>query len=198
VRWASGTVLWGGTGTDGQHAYFQLLHQGTRPVPVDFIACCAPRSKSPWGAPHAAPGVNDDDTHAVMLSNCFAQSALLMRGVTSAETEQALLDKGMAAREAARLAPHQALPGNRPSNTLLLPSLTPRSLGALLALYEHRTFVQSAIWDINAFDQWGVEHGKRLADGLLPEFTATAPGTAHDASTNGLINYAKTHNRRKS
>ena len=216
LRWASGTVLWGGTGTDGQHAYFQLLHQGTRPVPVDFIACCAPRaakqvllggavqqvpsgeSKSPWGAPHAASGVNDDDTHAVMLSNCFAQSALLMRGVSAAETEQALLAKGMAPREAARLAPHQALPGDRPSNTLLLPSLTPRSLGALLALYEHRTFVQSAIWDINAFDQWGVEHGKRLADGLLPEFTATAPGTAHDASTNGLINYAKTHNRRKS
>lgn len=189
LRWATGAVLWGGTGTDGQHAYFQLLHQGTRPVPVDFIACCEP---------HQGNGEAEDATHAVMLANCFAQSALLMRGVPADETEQALLSGGMAPREAARLAPHQALPGNRPSNTLLLPSLTPRSLGALLALYEHRTFVQSAIWDINAFDQWGVEHGKRLADGLLPEFTATAPGTAHDASTNGLINYVKTHNRRKS
>jgi len=189
LRCESGAVLWGGTGTDGQHAYFQLLHQGTRPVPVDFIACCTPR---------AGPGGNDDETHAVMLANCFAQSALLMRGVTAAETEQALLAKGMAAREAARLAPHQALPGDRPSNTLLLPSLTPRSLGTLLALYEHRTFVQSVIWDINAFDQWGVEHGKRLADSLLPEFTATTRGTAHDASTNGLISFSKTHNRRKS
>ena len=185
LRWDTGTILWGGIGTEGQHAYFQLLHQGTRPVPVDFIACCAPRT-------------GDDATHAVMLSNCFAQSALLMRGVTAAETEQELLARGADAREAARLAPHQALPGNRPSNTLLLPSLTPRSLGTLLALYEHRTFVQSAVWDINAFDQWGVEHGKRLANTLLPEFAAATPATAHDASTNGLVNYSRSHNRRES
>ncbi|MGV3629101.1 MAG: glucose-6-phosphate isomerase [Betaproteobacteria bacterium] len=199
LRQDTGPVLWGSAGTEGQHAYFQLLHQGTRPVPVDFITSCAPRaakqvllggSKSPWGAPRAGGG-DADNTHAVMLSNCFAQSALLMCGVSAAETEQALLQQGHSAREAARLAPHQALPGNRPSNTLLLPVLDARSLGALLALYEHRTFVQSAIWDINAFDQWGVEHGKRLAGGLLPEFTATAPATAHDASTDGLIAFVK-------
>ena len=180
LRHDSGAVLWGGAGTEGQHAYFQMLHQGTRPVPVDFIACRKPRAGT------------DDDTHTVMLANCLAQSALLMQGVTAAETEQALLRQGVPAREAVRLAPHQALPGNRPSSTLLLDALTPHSLGALLALYEHRTFVQSAIWDINAFDQWGVEHGKRLADSLLPEFSSAAPATAHDASTNGLVNYVKT------
>ncbi len=179
LRQDTGTVLWGGAGTVGQHTYFQLLHQGTRQVPVDFITSCSPRT--------------DDakQTHAVMLANCFAQSALLMSGVSAAETEQALLASGSSAREAARLAPHQALPGNRPSNTLLLPALNPRSLGALLALYEHRSFVQSAIWDINAFDQWGVEHGKHLAGGLLPEFTAGTPATTHDASTDGLVNYVK-------
>jgi len=184
LRWDTGSILWGSSGTEGQHAYFQLLHQGTPPVPVDFVVCSAPRD-------------GDDATHAIMLANCFAQSALLMRGVTAAETEQALLDGGATPREAARLAPHQALPGNRPSNTLLLPALTPHSLGALLALYEHRTFVQSAIWDINAFDQWGVEHGKRLAQSLLPEFTADTPATARDSSTNGLVNQSKLHNRRK-
>lgn len=186
LRQDSGPVLWGSAGTEGQHAYFQLLHQGTRPVPVDFITSCQPRA------------ADSENTHAVMLSNCFAQSALLMCGVTAKETEQALLQQGHSAREAARLAPHQALPGNRPSNTLLLPVLDARNLGALLALYEHRTFVQSAIWDINAFDQWGVEHGKRLAGGLLPELTSTAPSASHDASTDGLVNYSKLHNRRKS
>ncbi len=129
-----------------------------------------------------------------MLSNCFAQSALLMQGVSAAEVERELLARGISARDASRLAPHQALPGNRPSNTLLLPTLTARSLGALLALYEHRTFVQSVIWDINAFDQWGVEHGKTLAGSLLPEFTTTTPAAARDASTNGLVNYVKNKN----
>ncbi len=195
LRQDTGPVLWGSAGTEGQHAYFQLLHQGTRPVPVDFITSCQPRAAQQVLLGGAA---DVENTHAVMLSNCFAQSALLMRGVTAAETEQALLQQGNTAREAARLAPHQALPGNRPSNTLLLPVLNPRSLGALLALYEHRCFVQSAIWDINAFDQWGVEHGKHLAGGLLPEFTAAAPSATHDTSTNGLVNYSKQHNRRKS
>jgi len=188
-RQGTGVVVWGSTGPECQHSFFQLLHQGTQEVPVDFIACC-----------RQGTGNNDsaDNTAEVMLANCFAQSALLMSGVTEAETGQALLASGSSAREAARLAPHQALPGNRPSNTLLLPALDPRSLGALLALYEHRTFVQSAIWDINAFDQWGVEHGKRLAGGLLPELTAAAPSANHDSSTDGLVNYSKLHNRRKS
>jgi glucose-6-phosphate isomerase len=188
LRQDSGPVLWGSAGTEGQHAYFQLLHQGTRPVPVDFITSCRPRSD----------GSDAKQIHEVMLSNCFAQSALLMCGVSAAEMEQTLLQQGHSAREAARLAAHQALPGNRPSNTLLLPVLDARSLGALLALYEHRTFVQSTIWDINAFDQWGVEHGKRLAGGLLPEFNAAVSSASHDSSTDGLINYSKQHNRRKS
>lgn len=179
LRHDTGAVLWGGSGIEAQHACFQLLHQGTRAVPVDFIACCA-------------PSADDDGTHAMMLANCFAQSALLMRGVTTAEAEQALLAGGTAARDAARLAPHQALPGNRPSTTLLLPALTPHSLGALLALYEHRTFALAALWDINAFDQYGVEHGKKLAGSLLPEFSSAAAATAHDASTNGLVNHVKT------
>ncbi len=203
LRTDSGAVVWGGGGTEGQHAYFQLLHQGTRPVPVDFITACSPQSKSSWGAPRSkssrgAPRSEaaDANTQAVMLSNCFAQSALLMHGASAAEMEQRLLKQGLSAREAARLAPQQALPGNRPSNTLLLPALNPRSLGALLALYEHRTFVQSAIWDINAFDQWGVEHGKRLANSLLPEFTSPAPSANHDASTNGLVNYVKIQNKK--
>jgi glucose-6-phosphate isomerase len=194
LRHDSGAALWGGAGTEGQHAYFQMLHQGTRPVPVDFIACCSPRSKSSWGAPRSDA---DAGTHALMLANCFAQSALLMQGVTAAETAAALRAGGAGEREAARLSPHQALPGNRPSNMLLLDALTPRSLGALLALYEHRTYVQSALWDINAFDQWGVEHGKTLADSLLPEFSSPASATKHDASTNGLVNYVKKMNTEK-
>jgi len=186
-RQRTGVVVWGSTGPECQHSFFQLLHQGTQAVPVDFIACCRQGS-----------GNNDsaDNTADVMLANCFAQSALLMSGVTEAETLQALLASGSSAREAARLAPHQALPGNRPSNTLLLPALDPRSLGALLALYEHRTFVQSAIWGINAFDQWGVEHGKRLAGSLLPEFTTSAPSATHDASTDGLVNYVKMQDKK--
>ncbi len=179
----TGVALWGNTGPECQHSFFQLLHQGTQAIPVDFIACCAPRDQGSRDA---------DAIQPVMLANCFAQSALLMSGVSATETEQSLLQKGNSARESARLAPHQALPGNRPSNTLLLSALNPRSLGALLALYEHRTFVQSTIWGINAFDQWGVEHGKRLAGSLLPEFTAAAPATTHDASTDGLVNYVKT------
>ena len=210
LRRDTAPVVWGGIGSEGQHAYFQMLHQGTQPVPVDFIACCTPRSKSPWGTPRSksswgtprsksslgTPCAGNAETQTVMLANCFAQSALLMRGVSAQETEQQLLAQGMTVREAARLAPHQALPGNRPSNTLLLPQLTPRSLGALLALYEHRTYVQSIIWDINAFDQWGVEHGKRLADRLLPEFAAATAAGTHDASTAGLIHFTQSHQRR--
>jgi glucose-6-phosphate isomerase len=167
LRYRTGVVVWGSNGPECQHSFFQLLHQGSIPVPVDFIACRV---------------ADDSDTNAFMLANCFAQSALLMSGAPAADAARA------------RLAPHQALPGNRPSNTLLLPALTPKALGALLALYEHRTFVQSVIWDINAFDQWGVEHGKRLADTLLPEFSSAGPATAHDASTNGLVNYTRTKN----
>lgn len=184
LRHHSGSIVWGSTGPECQHSFFQLLHQGTQAVPVDFIAC------------RNSGGDAGDNTNEVMLANCFAQSALLMSGVSPAETGDMLLGAGHSMREAARLAPHQASPGNRPSNTLLLPAPDPRSLGALLALYEHRTFVQAALWDINPFDQWGVEHGKRLAGSLLPEFTSSAAASNHDASTDGLINYYKRHNGR--
>lgn len=179
VRTQSGALLWGGYALEDEHACFQWLHQGSAIVPVDFIACCNP---SP----------NEGNTaHELQLARCLAQSALLANGVTTDETRLALLDAGKSRREAARLAPHQALPGNRPSNTLLLPALEPFSLGALIALYEHRTHVQSVIWDINAFDQWGVEHGKTLSGGLLPEFASASAAATHDPSTNGLVNYIK-------
>jgi glucose-6-phosphate isomerase len=185
LRTGSGTVVWGGLGINAQHAYMQSLHQGTQLVPVDFIAACLPRYDG------------DTDTQAIILANCFAQSALLMQGVSADDIKQQLTAGGMDAKEAARLAPHQALPGNRPSNTLLLRSLTPHSLGALLALYEHRTFVKAAILDINAFDQYGVEHGKKLAGSLLPELDGKPPATAHDASTSALIRHALKNNGRK-
>lgn len=179
LRTDSGAILWGSAGVEAQHAYFQMLHQGTHPVPVDFVACCTPRA-------------GDAATHATILSNCFAQSALLMRGMTAAEIEPQLIAQGLDARTATRLAAHQALPGNRPSNTLLLPTLDPRHLGALLALYEHRTYAQAVLWDINAFDQWGVEHGKRLAGSLRPAFDTTDAATApQDASTNGLVAHVR-------
>lgn len=187
LRHPTGVVLWGDAGPQCQHSFFQLLHQGTQAVPVDFIACCAPNGDD---------GGDARALQAMLLANCFAQSALLMSGAPAADVERVLLGKNLGAREAARLVPHQILPGNRPSNTVLLPALTPHSLGTLLALYEHRTFVQSAIWGINAFDQWGVEHGKRLAGSLLPEFGDTAPTGAYDPSTNGLINHSKRHHRR--
>jgi glucose-6-phosphate isomerase len=183
LRTGSSAIVWGGLGIDAQHAYMQALHQGTQLVPVDFIAASASR-------------LGDGDTHALTLANCFAQSALLMRGVTAAEAAQTLLADPATAGDAARLAPHQTLPGNRPSNTLLLPMLTPHSLGALLALYEHRTYAQAALWDINAFDQYGVEHGKRLASTLLPGLSGSGKTTATDASTDGLIQHSLAHNRR--
>ena len=182
LRTGSSTVVWGGLGMDAQHAYMQALHQGTQPVPVDYIASCSPR-------------LGDADTHAVMLANCFAQSALLMSGMSPQELEQQLIAKGVGVREAARLATHQALPGNRPSNTLLMDMLTPRRLGALLALYEHRTFVQSALLDINAFDQYGVEHGKKLAGSLLLELTGQPSAAPRDPSTAGLIRHSLKHKR---
>ncbi len=166
LRHASGAALWGGQGTEAQHACFQWLHQGTHDMPVEFVACAA-----------AAAAAGDEGSHAMRLANCFAQSSLLMRGVRPEETGAP-----------GALAAHQSLPGNRPSTTLLLPRLDATSLGALLALYEHRTALAAALLDINAFDQYGVEHGKRLAGSLLPALSGE-PVTMPDASTAGLIGY---------
>jgi len=154
-----------------------MLHQGTQLVPADFIACRRPH--------HALP-----DHHAMLLANCCAQTEALMRGKTEAEV-RAELEGQIAPDEVARLAPHKVFPGNRPSSTLLIDALTPRALGALIALYEHKVYAQSVIWGINAFDQWGVELGKRLADRILPELTGDSPAQDHDSSTRGLIEHIR-------
>jgi glucose-6-phosphate isomerase len=171
-------VVWGQPGTNGQHAFYQMLHQGTQVVPADFIACCKPHHRLP-------------EHHRIMLANCYAQSEALMRGKTADEVREELESQGLPAAEIERLLPHKVFPGNRPSSTLVLDALTPGALGALIALYEHKVFAQSVIWDVNAFDQWGVELGKRLADRILPELASGAPVTSHDSSTNGLINHTK-------
>ncbi len=181
----SAPVIWGSAGSNGQHAYFQLLHQGTDLIPVDFIAVLKPA--------HAYL-----DQHQALLANCFAQSEALMRGKSGAEVKKELQEKNLSAEKIQAQLPHRVFPGNKPSNTILLDKLTPYSLGALLALYEHKVFVQGAIWDINSFDQWGVELGKVLAGRILPELDMLASNSTpvtdhhHDSSTAGLIARART------
>ncbi|MCK9386825.1 MAG: glucose-6-phosphate isomerase [Sulfuritalea sp.] len=172
---ATAPILWGEAGTNGQHAFYQLIHQGGRLVPCEFIVCRQPD--------FALPG-----HHEKLLANCFAQSEALMRGRTLAETTAELVASGMSADQVALLAPYRSFPGNQPSTTLLLPRLDPFTLGALLALYEHKVFVESIIWNINPFDQWGVEYGKQLAGRLLPIIEGKAPTDRLDSSTAGLIN----------
>ena len=167
-------ILWGEPGTNGQHAFYQLIHQGGRLVPCEFIVCQQPD--------FALPG-----HHEKLLANCFAQGEALMRGKTLAETTAELLAGGMPAEKAATLAPYRSFAGNQPSTTLLLPRLDPHTLGALLALYEHKVFVESIIWNINPFDQWGVEYGKQLANRLLPIIEGKAAASGLDSSTAGLI-----------
>ncbi len=183
VTYATGPVVWGEPGTNGQHAFFQLLHQGTRLVPCDFLA--AVESHNPIG-----------DHHRILLANFFAQTEALMRGKTEAEVRSDLAASGLMEEEIEALLPHRVFPGNRPSNSILYQKLTPATLGSLIAMYEHKIFVQSIIWDINAFDQWGVELGKQLAGRILPELEADGVVDTHDASTNGLINDYKSRRRR--
>jgi glucose-6-phosphate isomerase len=166
-------VVWGEPGTNGQHAYFQMLHQGTDVVPVEFIAVRTPSHG------HA-------DLHTKLLANCLAQSQALMVGKTSAEAAHEKAPTASATLDREVLAKHRSFPGNRPSTTLLLQALNPRSLGALIALYEHRVFTSGAIWGINSFDQWGVELGKALCNQLLPRFTS-GDVTGLDSSTAGLL-----------
>ena len=171
---AAAPILWGEAGTNGQHAFYQLIHQGGRLVPCEFIVCKRPDFELPGH-------------HEKLLANCFAQSEALMRGKTLAETTAELAASGMAPAQVALLAPYRSFPGNQPSTTLLLPRLDPFTLGALVALYEHKVFVASVIWDINPFDQWGVEYGKQLANRLLPVILGTARGEQLDSSTAGLV-----------
>jgi glucose-6-phosphate isomerase len=176
VDCATGPVLWGEPGTNGQHAFYQLIHQGTRLIPADFIAPL--ESHYPIG-----------EHHRILLANCLAQSEALMRGKTADEVRAELAGQGLAGDELARAVPQRVFPGNRPSNTLLFRKLTPRTLGMLIALYEHKIFVQGMIWGINSFDQWGVELGKQLARAILPELEYDAPVGDHDVSTRGLIDF---------
>ncbi len=178
VDCATGPVVWGGSGNNGQHAFYQLLHQGTRRFAVDFLAPV--RSADPLG-----------DHHAILLANCLAQSEALMQGKTEAEARAELEGEGLSGESLEALLPHMIFPGNRVSTTLLYRELNPRTLGLLLALYEHKVFVQGTIWHINSFDQWGVELGKQLARTILPELQGRHPVGSHDASTAALIKHCR-------
>ena len=178
VDYTTGPVIWGQPGTNGQHAFYQLIHQGTKLIPCDFLA--AAQNHNPLGR-----------HHPVLLSNFLAQTEALMKGRTREEARAELVAAGYQGEELERLIPAKTFTGNRPTNSFLYKKLTPRTLGALIALYEHKIFTQGLLWDINSFDQMGVELGKQLAKALLPELAGDDPVTGHDSSTNGLINYYK-------
>jgi glucose-6-phosphate isomerase len=178
VTYQTGPVIWGEPGTNGQHAFYQLIHQGTRLIPCDFIAPAI--SHNPVG-----------DHHAKLLSNFFAQTEALMKGKSAEEVERELAAAGMDADAIRFHTPYRTFEGNRPTNSILFRQLTPRTLGSLIAMYEHKIFVQGIVWNIFSFDQWGVELGKVLARKILPELETKEEITSHDASTNGLINYFK-------
>ncbi|MGE8361088.1 glucose-6-phosphate isomerase [Pseudomonas sp.] len=182
VPCATGPVIWGGVGCNGQHAYHQLLHQGTQFIPADFIVPVV--SYNPVA-----------DHHQWLYANCLSQSQALMLGKTLDEAQSELRSKGVPESEVQRLAPHKVIPGNRPSNTLVLERISPRRLGALVALYEHKVFVQSAIWGINAFDQWGVELGKELGKGVYQRLIGDNEQPAEDASTQGLVDFFRGRHR---
>ncbi|NTU54040.1 MAG: glucose-6-phosphate isomerase [Chlorobiaceae bacterium] len=173
--YATGPVIWGEPGTNAQHAFFQLLHQGPAIIPVDFIIPL--KTRNPAG-----------EQHDMLVANCFAQSEALMRGKSEAEARLELEAAGYSGDDLQKLLPHKVFPGNRPTNTIVLDELDPFTLGSLIALYEQKVFVQGVVWNINSFDQWGVELGKQLAKAILPEFGSVTPADSHDASTNALIN----------
>ncbi len=175
VRHSTGTVVWGEPGTNGQHAFFQLIHQGTSLIPCDFLAPAL--SPYPIG-----------DHHAALLSNFFAQTEALMNGLGPDEVRKELARQGLPVDQIEKQLPFRVFGGNRPSNSILYRKLSPRTLGALLALYEHKVFVQGVLWNIYSFDQWGVELGKTLAGRILQELRGDTPANTHDSSTNGLIN----------
>jgi len=174
----TGPIIFGEPGTNGQHAFYQLIHQSTRLVPADFIAPV--KTQNPLG-----------DHHAILLANFFAQTEALMRGKTLEEVDAELAKSGASPERIAELREHKRFSGNRPTTSILVDELDPRTLGRLIALYENKIFVQGTIWDVNSFDQWGVELGKQLANAILPELPDDAPVTGHDPSTNGLINHMK-------
>ena len=178
VTYTTGPIIWGEPGTNGQHAFYQLIHQGTHLIPCDFIAPAI--SHNPLG-----------DHHLKLLSNFFAQTEALMKGKSLEVVKEEMNRAGKSVEEIDQIAPHRVFEGNRPTNSILVKQITPHALGMLIAMYEHKIFVQGAIWNIFSFDQWGVELGKVLANGILPELKDQAEVTTHDGSTNGLINAYK-------
>jgi glucose-6-phosphate isomerase len=180
VDYQTGPVIWGEPGTNGQHAFYQLLHQGTGFIPCDFIAAAKPKH-------------HISDHHEKLMSNFFAQTEALMNGKSAETAENELIKTGLAPEEIKKLVPFKVFEGNKPSNSILIDELTPFNLGRLIALYEHKIFVQGIIWNIYSFDQWGVELGKQLANNILPELKSDASLSHHDASTAGLISFYKKH-----
>ncbi|KAH3744866.1 glucose-6-phosphate isomerase [Pelomyxa schiedti] len=180
VNYSTGPIIWGEPGTNGQHAFYQLIHQGTKMIPCDFMAPMT--SQNPIG-----------NHHTILLANVFAQTEALMKGKTATEARAELERAGMRGAKLEAILPHKVFAGNKPSNTILFPKLNPRVLGALIAMYEHKIFVQGIIWDVNSYDQWGVELGKQLAKTIEAELGGPGEVRAHDSSTNGLINYFKTY-----
>jgi len=178
VDYSTGPIIWGKAGTNGQHAFYQLIHQGTKLIPTDFLA--AVDTNNPIG-----------QHHTMLLANFFAQAEALMLGKSKDEVRTELEAEGLTGDALEALLPHQVFPGNRPSNSILFQKLLPETLGVLIAMYEHKIYVQSVVWNLNAFDQWGVELGKQLARKILPELLLDEKITSHDSSTNGLINEYK-------
>jgi glucose-6-phosphate isomerase len=178
VNYATGPVIWGEPGTNGQHAFYQLIHQGTLLIPSDFIA---PANS------HNAIG----DHHVKLLSNFFAQTEALLNGKSENEVMVEFMKTSMDEKDVKRLTPYKVFEGNKPTNSFLLKEINPFNLGSLIALYEHKIFVQGVIWNVFSFDQWGVELGKQLANKVLPELENNDTISSHDASTNGLINAYK-------
>ncbi|PNJ10949.1 GPI isoform 4, partial [Pongo abelii] len=176
----TGPIVWGEPGTNGQHAFYQLIHQGTKMIPCDFLI--------PVQTQHP---IRKGLHHKILLANFLAQTEALMRGKSTEEARKELQAAGKSPEDLERLLPHKVFEGNRPTNSIVFTKLTPFMLGALVAMYEHKIFVQGIIWDINSFDQWGVELGKQLAKKIEPELDGSAQVTSHDASTNGLINFIK-------
>lgn len=184
VKYSTGPIVWGEPGTNGQHAFYQLIHQGVRLIPCDFIAPVQTHNPVRGGL-----------HHEVLLANFLAQTEALMKGKTRKEVEEELRKANMSNEQIEQLAPHKVFTGNRPSNSILLPKVTPLTLGALIAIYEHKIFVQGSIWDINSFDQWGVELGKQLAKTIEEELRSPNAVNSHDSSTNNLINYIKANRK---
>ena len=182
IQYKTGPVIWGEAGTNGQHAFYQLIHQGTQIVPADFLI--------PVHS-HYAIGKHGYAHHKILLANFLAQTQALMLGKTKEQARAELEQQGMSIEALEKLLPHKVFEGNRPTTSILFDKLTPNTLGKLIALYEHKIFVQGIIWDINSFDQWGVEYGKQIAQQILPQLTNDEVVSNYDSSTNGLINHTK-------